>query len=171
MKNIILTVCCVLAITTTTVEAKIPRDFDGHHAYGAGQKMDDPTVCKVIYFDHKNIPLMAGKTGLIKTVRASWYGNQFHTGQNTYVPSGGQMANGEYFHECDATVVAHKTLPKGTVIRVTNGNKSLMMVVQDRGPYVKGREIDLSRGAAQYLGIIGTNVGTKRVQIQILGRP
>ena len=157
----------------TTAQANIPRDFDSHTAYGAGQRMSDPTVCEHIYFDHENIPAVAGNSGEVSRVRASWYGNQFHTGQNDYVPSGGQMANGEYFHECDATVVAHKTLPKGTVIRVTYPptGLTLMMVVQDRGPYHGNREIDLSRGAAQYLGIIADEVGVPIVEMEILGTP
>lgn len=164
------------ALLAKPASAGIPRDFDGHNAYGAGQRMEDPTVCETLYFDHDNIPAVAGNEGPQRVVRASWYGNQFHTQQNSSVPSGGQMANGEYFHECDATVVAHKSLPKGTVLRMTNVSNglTLMVVVQDRGPYAPEdphREIDMSRGAAQHLGIIGSGAGVANVQIEILGTP
>lgn len=70
--------------------------------------------------------------------------------------TGRQMANGDYY---DPTVLtcAHLTLPFGTVVKiasVANPDQSVMAVVTDRGPYVKGRIIDLSRSAAEELGII-----------------
>lgn len=170
------------AFITTTAEAKIPRDYAGHNAPGRGQKMEDDTVCKHIYYDHENIVAMAGVEGPVKQIRASWYGNQFHArtdakGRPVPGPQGiGQMANQDFFHECDATVVAHKTLPKGTVLRITNisSGLTLLVVVQDRGPYAPNdprREIDLSRGAAQHLGVIGSNKGVVELKMEILGRP
>ena len=69
-----------------------------------------------------------------------------------------------------AMTCAHKTLPFGTVLRVTNlsNNKSVDVRVNDRGPFVKGREIDVSKAAAQKLGMIKT--GTARVKIEIVGQ-
>lgn len=80
-------------------------------------------------------------------VRASWY----HEGRVT--------ASGERFNPNGFTG-AHKTLPFGTVIRVTNPRTGLSVNVRinDRGPFVRGRDLDLSRGAARAIGFTG--VGT-----------
>ena len=87
------------------------------------------------------------------TWHASWYGPNFH-GQRT--------ANGEVFDQW-ALTAAHKSLPFGTRLRVTNpGNgRSVIVRINDRGPFVAGRDIDLSRAAAQEIGLGG--VGSVRV--------
>jgi rare lipoprotein A len=78
---------------------------------------------------------------------ASWYGPGF---------DGRLTANGERFDQ-DAMTAAHKTLPFGTELRVTNpaNGKSIVVRINDRGPFIAGRDIDLSRGAARALGIYG----------------
>ena len=78
---------------------------------------------------------------------ASWYGPGFH---------GKKTANGERFNTHDLTA-AHKTLPFGTQLRVTNERtgKSVVVRINDRGPYAHGRVIDLSKAAAQAVGIEG----------------
>jgi rare lipoprotein A len=78
---------------------------------------------------------------------ASWYGPGFH---------GKKTANGERFNTNDLTA-AHKTLPFGTQLRVTNERtgKSVVVRINDRGPYAHGRVIDLSKAAAQAVGIEG----------------
>ena len=90
--------------------------------------------------------------------KASYYAEKFH---------GRKTANGEIFNMY-AMTCAHKTLPFGTVLRITNlsNNKTVDVRVNDRGPFVKGREIDLSKGAAQKLGMIKT--GTANVRIEIV---
>jgi len=77
---------------------------------------------------------------------ASWYGRYHH---------GRVMANGERFDQHGLTA-AHPTLPLGTEARVTNleNGKSVTVTINDRGPYAKGRDIDLSRGAAERLGLM-----------------
>ena len=89
---------------------------------------------------------------------ASWYGPDFH---------GKYTANGEVYNMNDLTA-AHPTLPLPSVVRVTNldNGRSIVVRVNDRGPYVRGRIIDLSRRAAQLIGMIGT--GTAKVRVQIL---
>lgn len=89
---------------------------------------------------------------------ASYYGPNFQ-GQLT--------ANGEVFDMYGITA-AHKTLPFNTVVRVINleNNKSLLVRINDRGPYVTGRMLDLSYGAAKKLDIIGA--GTARVKMQVV---
>ena len=78
---------------------------------------------------------------------ASWYGPGFH---------GKKTANGERFNT-HALTAAHKTLPFGTKVRVTNEStgKSVVVRINDRGPYAHGRVIDLSKAAAQAVGIEG----------------
>lgn len=80
-------------------------------------------------------------------MRASWYGSQFH---------GRKTASGERFN-MHALTAAHKTLPLGTHLRVTNvrTGQSVVVRVNDRGPFVRGRDIDLSKAAAQAINIAG----------------
>src|SRR3954464_4206673 len=84
---------------------------------------------------------------------ASWSGPGFH---------GKKTANGERFNTHDLTA-AHKTLPFGTQVRVTNEQtgKSVVVRINDRGPYAHGRVIDLSKAAAEAVGIAGTH-GSER---------
>ncbi|MBB3035258.1 septal ring lytic transglycosylase RlpA family protein [Alteriqipengyuania lutimaris] len=83
---------------------------------------------------------------------ASYYGAKFN---------GRRTASGERF-DMNALTAAHKTLPFGTKVRVTNPNtgKSVVVRINDRGPYAHGREIDLSRRAATELGLIQRGHGT-----------
>lgn len=91
---------------------------------------------------------------------ASYYGKRFH---------GRLTANGERFN-MNAMTAAHKTLPFGTQVRVTNeaNGKSVIVRVNDRGPFVRGRTIDLSRAAARELGIISR--GHAPVSLDIVAR-
>lgn len=90
---------------------------------------------------------------------ASWYGEQFH---------GRYTANGEVF-DLNQLTAAHRTLPMPTVVRVTNldNGRSIEVRVNDRGPYARGRIIDLSRRAAQLLGFEGQGTAKVRVQIDV----
>jgi rare lipoprotein A len=91
---------------------------------------------------------------------ASWYGPTFY---------GRKTANGELYNGDDLTA-AHKTLPMPVNVRVTNleNGKSLVVRVNDRGPYARGRIIDLSKRAAELLDVVQT--GTARVRVTYLGR-
>ena len=91
-------------------------------------------------------------------VTASYYAEKFH---------GKRTSNGEIFNMNDLTC-AHKSLPFNTILKVTNlsNGKSVQVRVNDRGPFVAGREIDLSKAAAKKLGMI--NSGTAKVKIQIV---
>lgn len=80
------------------------------------------------------------------TVVASWYGPGFH---------GKKTASGERFNQ-NALTAAHKTLPFGTRVKVTHKGKSVIVRINDRGPFIKGRTIDLSKGAARAIGCSGT---------------
>ena len=91
---------------------------------------------------------------------ASWYGPKFH---------GRRTANGEIF-DMNLLTAAHPTLPMPVRARVTNleNSKSIIVRINDRGPFAKDREIDLSRKAAEVLGF--RDKGTTRVRVQYLGR-
>ena len=93
-------------------------------------------------------------------VVASWYGPEFH---------GRPTASGETF-DMHAMTCAHKEYPFGTRLRVTNtvNGKSVECIVNDRGPFVKGRDIDLSLAAARKIDLIGS--GTAPVVVEVNGR-
>jgi rare lipoprotein A len=91
---------------------------------------------------------------------ASWYGAQFH---------GRRTSNGEIF-DSNALSAAHRTLPMPVNVRVTNleNGRSLIVRVNDRGPFARGRIIDVSKHAAELLGFYGA--GTAKVRVTYLGR-
>ncbi len=88
---------------------------------------------------------------------ASWYGPGFE---------GSLTASGEAFNPYGYTA-AHKTLPLGTQLSVSYAGRTVQVTVNDRGPYSGGRELDLSQGAAEYLGL--TNAGVGWVDYQVAG--
>jgi rare lipoprotein A len=87
---------------------------------------------------------------------ASFYGNE----------SGRQTASGVRFDQ-NAMTCAHRSLPFGTKLRVTHGDRSVVVTVTDRGPYVKGRVLDLTTAAARAVGI--TTAGIGHVTAEIIG--
>lgn len=90
---------------------------------------------------------------------ASWYGPGFY---------GHRTASGEVFRRGGPYTAAHKTLPFGTKVLIINlrNNKYVYAVINDRGPFIKGRDIDLSKSAAERLGMVES--GTDKVQITII---
>ena len=105
------------------------------------------------------MPLSSLFASIYKTgVTASYYAEDFH---------GKKTSNGERFN-MNALTCAHKSLPFNTILKVTNlGNgKTVEVRVNDRGPFVATREIDLSKAAAVKLGMIGT--GTAKVKLEIV---
>jgi len=87
---------------------------------------------------------------------ASWYGPGFH---------GRRTASGERFDQ-NALTAAHRKLPLGSEVKVTNldNGRSIIVEINDRGPYKKGRVIDLSKGAARKLGIVDDGLATVRIE-------
>ena len=92
---------------------------------------------------------------------ASWYGPGFH---------GNLTANGEVY-DMYGISAAHKALPFGTIVRVVEieTGRSIVVRINDRGPFIEGRIIDLSNGAAEKLGIV--EKGITEVGLRILHRP
>jgi len=96
----------------------------------------------------------------IETGKGSWYGKKFQ---------GRLTASGEPFNMYDLTA-AHKTLPFNTMVEVTNlrNNRKVIVRINDRGPYAKGRIIDLSYLAAKKLGY--ANKGVAKLKLRVLYR-
>ena len=85
---------------------------------------------------------------------ASYYGNE----------SGSRTASGQRFNQ-NAMTAAHRSLPFGTKLRVTHGDRSVIVTINDRGPFVRGRVLDLSTGAARAIGLTGAGVGRVTAEV------
>ncbi|WP_456479637.1 septal ring lytic transglycosylase RlpA family protein [Nautilia sp.] len=107
-----------------------------------------------VYYPKKTVPLGWTQRGI-----ASWYGPNFH---------GKYTSNGEIYNMY-AYTAAHKTLPMNTKVKVTNlkNGKSVIVRINDRGPFVRGRIIDLSYAAGKKIGLDKT--GTAPVKITVIG--
>ncbi|WP_218947276.1 septal ring lytic transglycosylase RlpA family protein [Acinetobacter sp. YH16032] len=118
--------------------------------------VEEPSVIDKLNNVASNTVRRFSQTGV-----ASWYGRQFH---------GRKTASGETF-DMNALTAAHRSLPLNCYIRVTNksNGKSVVVKVNDRGPFHGNRVVDLSYGAAKSLGI--TNAGTARVSIERVDGP
>jgi rare lipoprotein A len=97
----------------------------------------------------------------IETGIASWYGAPYHNRRGS---------NGEVY-DMNAMTAAHRTLPLGSIVRVTNldSHKSAVVRITDRGPFIEGRIIDLSQAAAKQIGLVQR--GTGRVRLEVLQTP
>lgn len=104
-----------------------------------------------------------GKNGFEQEGMASWYGLEYH---------GRITASGERFNQ-NAMTAAHKELPFGTVVKVTNqlNGRDIVVRVNDRGPFIPGRIIDLSRKAARKLDMIEPGVVPVKIRVLEWGRP
>lgn len=85
---------------------------------------------------------------------ASFYGNE----------SGSRTASGQRFNQ-NAMTAAHRSLPFGTKLRVTHGGSSVIVTINDRGPFVRGRVLDLSTGAARAIGLTGAGIGRVTAEV------
>lgn len=89
-----------------------------------------------------------GGTGRSFSGIASYYGNE----------AGRRTASGQRFNQ-NAMTAAHRSLPFGTKLKVTHGSRSVIVTINDRGPFIRGRVLDLSTGAARAIGLTGRGVG------------
>jgi len=113
-----------------------------------------------VVFGKKYYPLKS-TDGFEEKGLVSWYGSKWH---------GRKTSNGEIYNMYERTA-AHKVLPMGTYVRVRNlkNHKETIVRINDRGPFVKGRIIDLSYASAKDIGIVGPGVAP--VKIVALGKP
>lgn len=120
---------------------------------GGAEPIALPNAARRRYRAAINPPVLpGGQQGM-----ASWYGPGFH---------GRRSASGERFNQ-NALTAAHRTLPFGTLVRVTNLNngQSVVVRINDRGPFAHGRVIDLSRQAASEIGMLGSGVAPVQVEV------
>ena len=152
MRNLLLIfIVFALAACSTSRHPDMPRD--GHLPkgdQGGHEKVGKPYKVAGKWY-HPKVDPTYDQVGY-----ASWYGKQFH---------GKKTANGEVYN-MNALTAAHKTLPMPSYVKVTNisNGRSLVLRVNDRGPFVAGRIIDVSRRGAQLLGF--EQAGVTRVRVQ-----
>ena len=114
-----------------------------HHARAEGASWRDA-----------NASIASSSGGHSFSGMASYYGNE----------SGSRTASGQRFNQ-SAMTCAHRSLPFGTKLRVTHGGQSVGVTVNDRGPCVRGRVLDLSTGAARAIGLTGAGVGRVTAEV------
>lgn len=143
--------------TQVQVGAHLAKKWDQDKCAANGAiKVGKPYMVDGIRYEPMQSSLGYSEKGI-----ASWYGEDFH---------GRASANGECYNMY-AFTAAHKTLPLPTIVRVTNleNNRSIVLKVNDRGPFVRGRIIDLSYAAAQSLDMM--RFGTAPVLVEAIGGP
>lgn len=104
---------------------------------------------------HKNWRDANASIGHSFSGKASYYGNE----------SGSRTASGQRFNQ-EAMTAAHRTLPFGTRVKVTHAGRSVVVTINDRGPFIRGRVLDLSKGAARAVGLTGRGVGHVVAEVQ-----
>lgn len=147
------TISCAQAELASYTFKRMQAPAPGAVTSGAGSyKIGDPYQVGGVWY-YPKVEYDYRETGI-----ASWYGPGFH---------GRKTANGEIYDQ-DGLTAAHRTLPLPSMVRVTNleNGRSLVVRVNDRGPFKSGRIIDLSRRAAQLLKFV--NTGTAKVEVEVL---
>jgi rare lipoprotein A len=122
------------------------RHFHHHHADAASEGSS---------WRDANASIASSSGGRSFSGMASFYGNE----------SGSKTASGQRFNQ-NAMTCAHRSLPFGTKLRVTHGGNSVVVTVNDRGPFVRGRILDLSTAAARAVGL--TSAGVGRVTAEVI---
>jgi rare lipoprotein A len=125
--------------SVTEASAK-SRHHGHHHSHRAAAQSTGA--------DWRDANASIGGSGRGFSGMASFYGNE----------SGSKTASGARFNQ-NAMTCAHRSLPFGTKLRVTHRGQSVVVTVNDRGPFVRGRVLDLSTGAARAIGLTGAGVG------------
>jgi rare lipoprotein A len=133
-------IAATLLIGGSISEASAKSRHHRHHSHHAGH------AHKAKSSNWLNANASIGPSGF--SGKASFYGNE----------SGSKTASGQRFNQ-NAMTAAHRTLPFGTKVRVTYRGQSVVVTINDRGPFIKGRVLDLSKGAARAVGLTGAGVG------------
>ena len=134
------------SITEASAKSRHHRHHHHHHAHHASK-------ASVSNWRDANASIGA-TSGRGFSGMASFYGNE----------SGSKTASGQRFNQ-NAMTAAHKTLPFGTKLRVTHGGQSVVVTINDRGPFIKGRVLDLSTGAARAIGLTSRGVGRVTAEV------
>ena len=134
-------IAATLLVGATATEASARARHHHHHGHHGGSDQEA-----------KSLTAPSAATGHTFSGVASFYGNE----------SGRETASGQRFNE-NAMTCAHRSLPFGTKLKVSHGGRSVVVTVNDRGPFVRGRVLDLSTAAARALGIEGLGQVTAEV--------
>jgi rare lipoprotein A len=141
-------VAATLLVGGSVTEASAKSRHHSHHAHhhhavnGNGSWRD------------ANASIATSGSGHSFSGMASFYGNE----------SGSKTASGQRFNE-NALTAAHRSLPFGTKLRVTHGSRSVVVTINDRGPFVHGRVLDLSTAAAREVGLTSAGVGLVTAEV------
>ena len=133
--------------SATEASARSPKHYLGHrHSHHASNTRSGTS--RGSWRDASAAIAPTSGSGRSFSGMASFYGNE----------SGRKTASGQRFNQ-SAMTCAHRSLPFGTKLRVTHGDRSVVVTVNDRGPFVRGRVLDLSTAAARAVGLTGAGVG------------
>ena len=139
--------------TATEASAKSRHHHHAYHHHHGRYAAKSPERTSGWFSGGSNAAMTAASgTGRSFSGIASFYGNE----------SGSKTASGQRFNQ-NAMTCAHRSLPFGTKLRVTHGGRSVIVTVNDRGPFIRGRVLDLSTGAARAIGLGGIGQVTAEV--------
>ncbi|MDI1262170.1 MAG: septal ring lytic transglycosylase RlpA family protein [bacterium] len=138
-------IAATLLIGGSFTEASAKSRHHRHHAAKSATSSD---------WRDANASIGTQASGRSFAGKASFYGNE----------SGSKTASGQRFNQ-NAMTAAHRSLPFGTKVRVSYRGQSVVVTINDRGPFIKGRVLDLSTGAARAIGLTGAGVGHVTAEI------
>jgi len=145
-------VAATLLVGRTATEASAKSRH--HHRYHHHHHAQDDSNSSSDWRNANASMTPSSGTGRSFSGMASFYGNE----------SGSKTASGQHFNQ-NAMTAAHRSLPFGTKLRVTHGGSSVIVTINDRGPFVRGRVLDLSTGAARAIGLTGAGVGRVTAEV------
>jgi rare lipoprotein A len=134
------------SVTEASAKSRHHHHHRHHHSHDASSA---PSSSPGGFWLNSNAAIAPSSgTGRSFSGMASYYGNE----------SGSRTASGQRMN-ANAMTAAHRSLPFGTKLRVTHGGRSVVVTINDRGPFIRGRVLDLSTGAARVIGLTGAGVG------------
>jgi peptidoglycan lytic transglycosylase len=134
------------SVTEASAKSRHHHHHRHHHSHDASSA---PGSAPSGFWLNSNAAIAPSSgTGRSFSGMASYYGNE----------SGSRTASGQRMN-ASAMTAAHRSLPFGTKLRVTHGGRSVVVTINDRGPFIRGRVLDLSTGAARVIGLTGAGVG------------
>jgi len=142
------------SVTEASAKSRHHNRHHHHHAHHASKAKTFPAKASWRHANAAVTPSSSG-SGHSFSGMASFYGNE----------SGSKTASGQRFNQ-NAMTAAHRSLPFGTKLRVTHGGRSVVVTINDRGPFIRGRVLDLSTGAARAVGL--TSAGVGRVVAEVI---
>ncbi|MBR0931112.1 septal ring lytic transglycosylase RlpA family protein [Bradyrhizobium diazoefficiens] len=145
-------VAATLLIGGTATEASAKSRHHRHHHHRHHAQTDTNATSDWRNANASMNPTSGG--GHSFSGMASYYGNE----------SGSRTASGQRFNQ-NALTAAHRSLPFGTKLRVTHRGSSVIVTINDRGPFIRGRVLDLSTGAARAIGLTGAGVGRVTAEV------